>query len=219
MEKRTRICAVDDCDRVAEARGWCGRHYQRWVKYGDPSHPVKPNGQDKRHYTPPSVRYLKPGEPVPTGTPKRYTNVHGYVILRWRVAPRTYVETLEHRVVDGRVTEAANVHHRDHDKRNNDPANLLHTDKNTHAKSHESVPRILAAELYAKGMTTIEIAELLGTHPGNISRKVRAEGVPTRRGVDARSRGVKLTVNPFEFAAMVELARELYAQRLERGGD
>lgn len=29
-------CSVDTCPRPAEKRGWCGRHYQRWWKYGDP---------------------------------------------------------------------------------------------------------------------------------------------------------------------------------------
>lgn len=29
-------CAVDGCTSPARARGWCGKHYQRWVKSGDP---------------------------------------------------------------------------------------------------------------------------------------------------------------------------------------
>lgn len=29
-------CAVEECERIAETRGWCGKHYQRWQKYGDP---------------------------------------------------------------------------------------------------------------------------------------------------------------------------------------
>jgi hypothetical protein len=32
-----RICAVDECDREANAsRGWCWTHYQRYRKWGDP---------------------------------------------------------------------------------------------------------------------------------------------------------------------------------------
>lgn len=35
-----RICSVDDCDSAANvpgsAKGFCGKHYQRWKRYGDP---------------------------------------------------------------------------------------------------------------------------------------------------------------------------------------
>lgn len=30
------ICSVEGCDRVVLARGWCTRHYTRWLRYGDP---------------------------------------------------------------------------------------------------------------------------------------------------------------------------------------
>lgn len=29
-------CTIEDCERATVARGWCGRHYQRWRTYGDP---------------------------------------------------------------------------------------------------------------------------------------------------------------------------------------
>jgi hypothetical protein len=32
-----RICRVDGCERPVWARGWCGTHYRRWSKYGDPN--------------------------------------------------------------------------------------------------------------------------------------------------------------------------------------
>lgn len=31
-------CSIDECSRVAVARGWCDPHYRRWKKHGDPLH-------------------------------------------------------------------------------------------------------------------------------------------------------------------------------------
>lgn len=31
-------CAVDGCDAQSAKRGWCGKHYLRWWKHGDPIH-------------------------------------------------------------------------------------------------------------------------------------------------------------------------------------
>lgn len=33
----TKICAIETCERIVCARGWCGKHYQRWKRYGDPN--------------------------------------------------------------------------------------------------------------------------------------------------------------------------------------
>lgn len=41
MSKRT--CSVEDCGRPVLARGWCGKHYQRWISHGDALHqPAEP---------------------------------------------------------------------------------------------------------------------------------------------------------------------------------
>lgn len=31
-------CKVDQCASPAAKRGWCGKHYQRWWKHGDPTY-------------------------------------------------------------------------------------------------------------------------------------------------------------------------------------
>jgi hypothetical protein len=30
------MCSVEGCERAPVARGWCGKHYQRWRNHGDP---------------------------------------------------------------------------------------------------------------------------------------------------------------------------------------
>lgn len=34
-----RTCKVDGCEGRHFARGWCGKHWKRWQKWGDPLHP------------------------------------------------------------------------------------------------------------------------------------------------------------------------------------
>lgn len=34
-----RRCSIAGCDGMHEARGWCGKHYQRWRHTGDPLAP------------------------------------------------------------------------------------------------------------------------------------------------------------------------------------
>lgn len=31
-----RTCSIDECPRPTYARGWCGKHYKRWQRHGDP---------------------------------------------------------------------------------------------------------------------------------------------------------------------------------------
>lgn len=31
-----RICSIPDCSRKHASRGWCGAHYERWKRHGDP---------------------------------------------------------------------------------------------------------------------------------------------------------------------------------------
>lgn len=50
------------------------------------------------------VRRLKPGERVPDGAPKRYARPDRDVVaLRWQLDENVFVETDEHRVIDGTV--------------------------------------------------------------------------------------------------------------------
>jgi hypothetical protein len=95
-------CAVDGCDRRANvpgsARGWCGPHYQRWQRWGDPlgeyaprigiapcaiegcEDLVKARGWCVRHYT----RWERRGDPLP--------RLQGEVVGGCRICPSCGVD-------------------------------------------------------------------------------------------------------------------------------
>jgi len=124
---------------------------------------------------------LSPGEEVPKSTPKRYVASHGYVRLRWRVAPYEYVETYEHRVFNGRVTDAEHVHHVNHDRADNRPSNLRPMSADDHALEHAAIPWwAQAAMLYTQGLSTYEVGEKLSRNPASVYRALKRMGVPIR---------------------------------------
>lgn len=41
-------CKIDDCSNPSKTKGWCGKHYQRWNKNGDPLYiRTQPKGSRK----------------------------------------------------------------------------------------------------------------------------------------------------------------------------
>lgn len=51
------ICAIPDCGKPIKARGWCGMHYKRWLRRGDP-HVVLPGDHSgPRRRTPVEKRF------------------------------------------------------------------------------------------------------------------------------------------------------------------
>jgi hypothetical protein len=55
MATKFKACSVDGCkgnaDRSARgANGWCGAHYQRWWRHGDPLSGRTPWGEPERYY-------------------------------------------------------------------------------------------------------------------------------------------------------------------------
>jgi hypothetical protein len=49
MVQSVMICTVSNCGKTAVARGFCGAHYYRWQKHGDPLGGRIPNGEAARY--------------------------------------------------------------------------------------------------------------------------------------------------------------------------
>lgn len=127
-----------------------------------------------------TIRTLQPGEQIPSSQPKRYKSSHGYIRLRWWVATSQYVETYEHRVFNGFVTTAQEVHHLDHDKANNALENLVPTGQAEHQKHHRRLDYKKIIRLYAQGFSTPEIGRLLQCNPAAVYRILVKQGVTPR---------------------------------------
>lgn len=147
-----------------------------------------------------TIRQLRPGEAVPQHPPRRYSTGSGYIRLRWKVGVAQYVETYEHRVFDGAVTTAEHVHHKNKDRSDNRPENLVQMTAEEHTSHHSHERRTWAPfntfgamwkaahaenrrfdrdrrtqrmrELYAQGLSTIEIGRRFGLHPSGVWRYI-----------------------------------------------
>lgn len=154
-------CSVEGCENRARKRGWCGKHYQRWVKHGHPERvDVDRSATSSIHSD--GYRWIK----VP-GHPMAYQRGWG----------------MEHRIVAwdhyGPFGADMHVHHKNHDKLDNRPENLEVLTRAEHAKHHK--PRIVdrgeVTALYASGLSTCEVARRLGVRQSTIYVILQAEGV------------------------------------------
>lgn len=135
----TQTCSVAECARQRKSNGLCDMHYQR----------VRANGttdlvEHVSRARPVTIRRLNPGETIPDGEPRRYKHSLGYVVLRWLVAPCTYVEAFEHRVVMGLPPVDVQIHHVNGVKTDNRRSNLVALSAGDHAILHmitDPIPR------------------------------------------------------------------------------
>ena len=116
-----RICSVDGCEKIFEAKGYCRLHYSRLLRYGNVNKPqgrikkldsnvlCKINGCNKSAHTLNTgycrahyYRYISYNDPLagreivgPDSGPRKHKNKKGYVTLYWRDGSYTQ----EHRYV------------------------------------------------------------------------------------------------------------------------
>ena len=46
MADQKRICAIPNCGKKVQSRGWCAKHYMRWWTHGDPQQTLLPRGRE-----------------------------------------------------------------------------------------------------------------------------------------------------------------------------
>jgi hypothetical protein len=106
----------------------------------------------------------------------RHRAVRGYVLLRWKVAPYTYVQTYEHRVRDGRVI--VGIGHHIGPRSDNSPTNIeVLPDRWAHLEEHRAMlnarKRKVWPEVYRLidlGLPNDEIAMAVGRTERTIRR-------------------------------------------------
>lgn len=150
---------------------------------GPLTHPLDYTEEGLRVSVSATITQLRSGDQVPPWPPRRYRAGHGYIRLRWKIAPGRYVEAYEHRVIDGRVTTAEHVHHRNHVRDDNRPENLEHLTAEEHFQEHTAADKARArqaARLYRDGLTTIQVAEEIGVGAPCVSRMLQRQNVATR---------------------------------------
>lgn len=141
----------------------------------------------KRNRPKTTYRKLERGEKLPEGQPLRYKTAQGYIMLRWTLAPSSFVEVAEPRVIDGHNSTAEHVHHKNFVRDDNRPENLQEVTVKEHQAIHRAEDRRRHREmkdLYEAGKTTTEIAELMGTNHGNVYRALVRQGATIRTATD-----------------------------------
>ena len=158
-------CYEGGCWRKGRQRGLCVPHHAE----------AKANGTLQRY----SLR--REHEPEPFVRPNGYVQIYqpGHVLAN--AQGHVYLHRLVAWEAFGPFDPSMHVHHKDHDRTNNDPTNLEIVTAEEHGRRHRVHDRNQALDLYESGLSTIEVARVMGTHAGNVSRFIREAGGSARR--------------------------------------
>lgn len=131
-----------------------------------------------------STRALRHGEPLPNGEPRRYLTSHGYIKLRWKIGPNSYLDIFEHRLVVGRPPDHMQVHHINGVKSDNRPENLMVVTPRQHGAEHITFDLHAAERDYLAGMSYPQLSEKY-----NVDSAALMRGLKKHRGMKSRGIG------------------------------
>lgn len=163
--KRIGFCSVNDCKKSILSRGFCGQHYQRNKKYGNPLEPYKgqgrPNSGNFFNCLYCGKKFYRPLSQVKKGRVKfcshqcdglskkgKLQNIIPIEKRNWRINKQGYLETtmrrekfLQHRWImekhlGRKLTNKEFVHHLNGNKKDNNINNLIILDSGLHSSSH-----------------------------------------------------------------------------------
>lgn len=168
IPRTCRQCAtVYQCRADMQQQQFCSRRCKAdWLK------------AQPRRWTEGTTRRLRDDEPIPAGEPGRYRLSTGYIVLRWKVGVRSYVELLEHRYVTGRVSEE--VHHINGQKDDNRRENLMPVTTVQHGAQHAKWDIDEACGLYVSGWSLCDLQRHYHVGTVQVMRALKLRGVQMR---------------------------------------
>lgn len=105
-------CRIKECDRHSSARGWCGTHYARWLKHGDPTKGVSKNESHGLTGTSEYRSWQKMKERCYNPTSNRYANYGGRGIKvcdRWRESFTAFLSDMGNKPTPGHSIDRLDV--------------------------------------------------------------------------------------------------------------
>lgn len=101
-----RICTIDGCDSRLYARGWCNKHYKRWMAHGDPTFTKWHRPLEERF----AEKHTRPSD-TDCWIWQDHTNpVTGYGMM-WNGQTKHYAHRIAYELTNGPIPDGLHIDH------------------------------------------------------------------------------------------------------------